>query len=148
MWLLKVVKRSTLVLKSGLGWENHLCLVQMKVRHSLAIARPSSIIDWAWSGEAAVIFFSIRGVINGLSSNHSVRNCIVLQPIRPTITDDVLWRVTGKHCVKPANSVPGGKASLVIGSSESGSETGREVLLLYSPCCRANSNRRQNGLGV
>ena len=34
---------------------------------SLAIARPSSILDW--SGEAAVIFFSTSGVINGPSSN-------------------------------------------------------------------------------
>ena len=43
------------------------------VAPSLAIARPSSIVDASWFGEAAVIFFSKRGVINGRSSNDSVR---------------------------------------------------------------------------
>ncbi|XP_056441445.1 uncharacterized protein LOC130391619 isoform X1 [Gadus chalcogrammus] len=35
MWLLDIVKRSTLVLKGGLSWENHLLLVLMKVRLGL-----------------------------------------------------------------------------------------------------------------
>ena len=35
---------------------------------SLANARPSPIADWAWSGEAAVIFFRARGMINRPSS--------------------------------------------------------------------------------
>ena len=42
----------------------------------------------------------------------------------------------------------GVKASLVIGSGKSGSETGRKAMLLSSPCCGANSNHRQSGLGV
>ena len=35
--------------------------------------------------------------------------------------------------VKPANRVPGGKASLVIGSSKGGSETGRKVIAPLQP---------------
>ena len=34
----------------------------------MAIPRPRSIRDWSWSGEAAYIFFSTRGVFNGPSS--------------------------------------------------------------------------------
>ena len=67
--------------------------------------------------------FGTRGVINKRSSNDSCR-----------------------HCVKPANSTPGGKASLVIGSRKSVLEAERNVLLLSRLFCRANSNRRQNGL--
>lgn len=35
IWLLSIIKRSTLVLKGGLSWENHLLLVLMKVRLGL-----------------------------------------------------------------------------------------------------------------
>ncbi|XP_056131358.1 uncharacterized protein LOC130108456 isoform X2 [Lampris incognitus] len=35
MWLLNILKRSTLVLKGGLSWENHLLLVLVKVRLGL-----------------------------------------------------------------------------------------------------------------
>ena len=45
-----------------------------------------------------------------------------------------------RHCVKSANSAPGGKASLVIGSRKNVSETERNVLLFSRPFCRANSN--------
>ena len=38
--------------------------------------------------------------------------------------------------------------SLVIGSRKSVSDAERNVLLLSRPCCRAYSNREQNGLGV
>ena len=56
--------------------------------------------------------------------------------------------LTCRHCVEPANSVPGGEASLVIGSRKNISEAERNVLLSSRPFCKANSNRRQNGLGV
>ena len=68
------------------------------------------------------------------SSNDSERNWLLSLPCR--------------HCVKPVNSASGGKASLVIGSRKSVLEAERNVLLLSRPCCRANSNRPQNVLGV
>ena len=51
------------------------------------------------------------------------------------------------HCVQPANSAPGGEASLVIGSHKNISEAERNVLLFSRPCCKANSNLWQKGLG-
>ena len=43
------------------------------------------------------------------------------------------------HCVKSANSVPGGKNSLVIGSRKNVSEAEINVLLFSRPLCRANA---------
>ena len=50
-----------------------------------------------------------------------------------------------RHCVEPANSMPGGKASLVIGSRKNVSKLERN--LFSRTFCRANSNRQKNGRG-
>ena len=42
-----------------------------------------------------------------------------------------------RPCVKPANSAPGGEASLPIGSRKNVSEAERNVLLFSRPFCRA-----------
>ena len=53
-----------------------------------------------------------------------------------------------RRCVTPANSAPGGKASLLIGSRKKGIETRKKcIALLQTTFCRATSNRRQNGRG-
>ena len=50
------------------------------------------------------------------------------------------------HCVKPANSAPGGKASLVIGSSKTVSKLERNVLLFSRPLCKLKSPAEWAGL--
>ena len=88
----------------------------------------------SWSGEAAVILFSTRGVINGPSSN----DCTQLASCRRFPVTIVLNQPIAR---------PGGKASLVIGSRKYEPKRERNVLLFSRPFCRANSNRRQNGRG-
>ena len=67
----------------------------------------------SWSLEAAVILFSARGVINGPRSN----DCTQLAACR-------------RHCVKPANSAPGGKASMLIGSCKNVSKLEKKCIAL------------------
>ena len=50
-----------------------------------------------------------------------------------------------RHCVKPPNSSPRGKASLVIGSCKNVSKLERNVWLFSRPLCRANSNDGRMG---
>ena len=81
-----------------------------------------------------------------LSTKISLWSHILLSPlIAARYVIGCLPLLPCRHCVKPANSAPRGKASLVIGSRKNVSEAERNVLLFSRPLCRANSNRRQKG---
>ena len=118
---------------------------------SLAIARPSSIVDCmlVWGGCCHCVPSAQEAWSTGVvQTTLYTIGCFPSLPGKQGTHRQPVWIFPCRRCVKPPNSAPGGKASLEIGSRESGSEAGRNVLLLSRPCSRANSNRRQNGLGV
>ena len=90
-------------------------------------------------------------VVSQNSVKHRNRICrIILRPMRKCWCIEpigCLPSLSWRHCVKPANSAPEGKASLVIGSRKNLAKLERNVLLFSRPFCRANSNRWQNGWG-
>ena len=101
---------------------------------SLAVARPSSIVDCTLVWESCCHFLQHkrrdqRAELNWLCTQLAARRHF------PVVI------------VLNQPSVPGGKASLVIGSRKNVSKLERNVLLFSRPFCRANSNRRQNGQG-
>ena len=117
IWIFETLTTLTLEM---MGWST-----------SMAVARPSSILDprLVWG-----------------SCGHFLQHKRCDQPVKLALyAIGCLSSLPCRHCVKPANSAPGGEASLVIGSCKNVSKLERKVLLFSRPSCRADSKRRQNG---
>ena len=74
------------------------------LKASLAIARPSTIVD----------FMLVWEKLSSFSSAQEACSTGLVQMTLYAI--GCLPSLSCRHCVKPANSAPGGKACLVIGS--------------------------------